>query len=76
VPTRLTKWGNSLGLRVPRNVAEAANLQVGDQMYVRLLDSGDILVRAVKPRGTAPGYAVTDDDRAQIPTKQKVEEEW
>lgn len=76
MPTRLTKWGNSLGLRVPKSVAECANLQAGDQMYIRLLDSGDILVRAVKPRAAAEGYAVTDEDRSGIPARREVEEEW
>lgn len=45
---RLTKWGNSTGLRLPASVMEAAGLQAGDYVYIRLLDTGDIRVRPVK----------------------------
>jgi antitoxin MazE len=42
---RLTRWGHSIGLRLPCEVAQAAGLKPGDYVYVRLLDSGDIRVR-------------------------------
>lgn len=42
---RLTRWGNSTGLRLPVAVLEAAGLRSGDYVHVRLLDSGDIRVR-------------------------------
>ena len=42
---RLTRWGNSTGLRLAATVMEAAGLKVGDFVQVRLLDSGDIRVR-------------------------------
>lgn len=45
---RLTRWGHSLGLRLPCEVAQAAGLKPGDYVYVRLLDSGDIRVRPAK----------------------------
>ena len=45
---KLTKWGNSTGLRLPASVMEAAGLEAGDYVYVRLLDTGDIRVRPVK----------------------------
>ncbi|MGJ7610689.1 MULTISPECIES: AbrB/MazE/SpoVT family DNA-binding domain-containing protein [unclassified Variovorax] len=45
---RLGKWGNSTGLRLPASVMEAAGLEAGDYVYVRLLDTGDIRVRPVK----------------------------
>ena len=43
--TMLSRWGNSLGLRLPKYVTERAALQAGDHVHVRLLDSGEILVR-------------------------------
>ena len=43
--TMLSRWGNSLGLRLPKYVTERAALQSGDHVHVRLLDSGEILVR-------------------------------
>ena len=45
---KLTRWGNSIGIRIPAHVLGAAGLKVGDQVYVRLMDSGDIRVRPVK----------------------------
>ena len=45
---RLTRWGNSTGLRISVTVMEAAGLKVGDYVDVRLLDSGDIRVRSCK----------------------------
>jgi antitoxin MazE len=45
---RLTRWGNSTGVRLPAAVIEAAGLKVGDYCYVRLLDSGDIRIRPVR----------------------------
>lgn len=46
----VSAWGNSLGLRLPKYVTERAAIRAGDQVYVRLLDSGEILVRVVKAR--------------------------
>lgn len=36
---RLSRWGNSTGLRLPAAVMEAAGLKAGDYAYARLLDS-------------------------------------
>ena len=45
---RLTKWGNSTGLRIGAELMTAAGLKPGDFVHVRLLDSGDIRVRPCK----------------------------
>jgi len=45
---RLTRWGNSAGIRISAAVMESAGLEVGDYVDVRLLDSGDIRVRSCK----------------------------
>ena len=45
---RLSRWGNSTGLRLPSAIMEAAGLKAGDYVFVRLLDSGDIRVRPTK----------------------------
>ena len=56
MPTKLCRWGNSLGLRIPRTIADVARLKAGDQLVIRLLDSGDILVRAANPNAVdGPG---------------------
>lgn len=69
MPTKLSRWGNSAGLRLPRHVLECAGLQIGDEVYVRALDSGDVLVRAAKPRetpGGSVGGAVVEKTDEQI----------
>lgn len=50
---KLTRWGNSTGLRIPAEVLAAAGLKAGAHVYVRLLDSGDIRVRPVEDRKTS-----------------------
>jgi antitoxin MazE len=47
---RLTRWGNSTGIRISAAILEAANLGPGDYCQVRLLDSGDIRVRPIRQR--------------------------
>lgn len=42
--TKICKWGNSLGLRLPAPVALAAGFKNGTQVGVRLLDNGSLLV--------------------------------
>lgn len=56
---KITRWGHSIGLRLPCEVAQAAGLKPGDYVYVRLLDSGDIRVRPVK--NVQPAHAVVAD---------------
>ena len=75
MPTKLARWGNSLGLRIGRQIAECASLKVGDQMYVRVLDSGDILVRAVRPRAIPAGYKVPGGNESEGPVREQSEEE-
>ena len=68
---RLSRWGNSTGLRLPAAVMEAAGLKVGDYVFVRLLDSGDIRVRPTKlsiPAGVDGGGAA--------PAKSPADDPW
>ena len=57
MPTKLCRWGNSLGLRVSSYIVDCAHLKAGDLMEVRLLDNGDVLVRPVKRRNGGGGVA-------------------
>ena len=45
--TQLLKWGNSLALRIPKPVAEAAELCVGDTLDLDV--DGPGTVRVLKP---------------------------
>lgn len=49
--TKIQKWGNSQGLRFPRNLLNEAQMNVGDEVKV-LIRKGQIIVEPVtKVRG-------------------------
>jgi antitoxin MazE len=77
---RLTRWGHSLGLRLPCEVAQAAGLKPGDYVYVRLLDSGDIRVRPVKNVQPAHSPTAADGDmgtaETTLPAAAAKETQW
>ena len=37
---RVTKWGNSLGIRLPKKVVEAMNLEAGDHLAIATAGEG------------------------------------
>jgi antitoxin MazE len=45
---RLTRWGNSCGLRLGMGVLEAAGLKIGDYVSIRTMDSGDVRIRPAR----------------------------
>ena len=69
---KLTRWGNSVGMRIPAQILAAAGLTVSDHVYVRLMDSGDIRVRPVKGRQHA-GSELAKTTAMPEPTEL---EEW
>jgi antitoxin MazE len=67
---KLTRWGNSVGIRIPAQVLGGAGLKPGDHVHVRLMDSGDIRVRPVKGRQQAESVvaktaAMTEPDEPE-----------
>lgn len=42
--SKICKWGNSLGLRLPAPIAQVAGLKNGSLVSVRLLDNGAVLI--------------------------------
>ena len=46
--TRIAKWGNSLGLRLPKSVAREAQLDEGDTVDVSV-KNGAIVIRPSRP---------------------------
>lgn len=68
---KLTRWGNSVGIRIPAHVLGAAGLKSGDHVHVRLMDSGDIRLRPVKHIQPA------DQNLNELEHPNlKIEEEW
>ena len=47
--TKVQKWGNSLGLRIPKSFATEALVEAGGRVDLTVKD-GSLLVRPVRPR--------------------------
>jgi antitoxin MazE len=45
----IARWGNSLGLRIPRHVAEQAGLRVGARVEIAA-EEGRVVISAARPR--------------------------
>ena len=48
--TRIQKWGNSLGVRIPRAVAADVRLKVGSAVCVSAEDDAIVIRPVVRPR--------------------------
>lgn len=46
MPTKIQRWGNSQGLRIPKEVLAEARIDVGDEVEVRAVD-GKLVVTPV-----------------------------
>ncbi len=49
--TALDRWGNSLGVRLPKAIAESAGLREGDRVEISFEDSA-VVIRPAKPHYT------------------------
>jgi antitoxin MazE len=49
---QLRKWGNSLAVRIPKPVIDAAKLNPGDHLEVSVKAPGVVQIRAVKAEPT------------------------
>jgi antitoxin MazE len=49
---QISKWGNSLGLRVPKDVAAQAGLTEGTRVDVEARDDGSVVIRKARKRYT------------------------
>lgn len=47
---QITKWGNSLGFRIPRGIADSLEIQVGDTLELTPADGGLLLRKAPSRR--------------------------
>ncbi len=48
IGTVLDRWGNSLGVRVPKAIAESAGLREGDRVEISFEDAA-VVIRPAKP---------------------------
>jgi antitoxin MazE len=68
--TSIAKWGNSLAVRLPRQVAEAANLQEGAEVEITL-DDGKLMIVPQRPR-----YQLSELLAGYKPKHRHAEQEW
>ena len=47
---KIAKWGNSYGIRIPKDVLRALNLQEGDEVEVKRTSEGDLEISRAKRR--------------------------
>jgi antitoxin component of MazEF toxin-antitoxin module len=71
MPTKLCRWGHSLGLRIPYVIAQAAGLKAGSYLEVRLLDCGEIRLRPVGHIATVDASAGKEIVVATAPRESK-----
>jgi antitoxin MazE len=68
--TQVSRWGNSLGLRLPKSVAQEAQLGEGDTVDVSV-DNGSIVIRPSRPR-----YSLDELVRRITPKNRHAETDW
>lgn len=68
--TQIAKWGNSLGLRLPKAIAQEAHFEEGDTVEVSVQD-GAILIRPARP-----SYSLEDLVSKITPKNRHDETDW
>ena len=74
---QVSKWGNSLAIRLPSAVVKALNLKAGDDIEIRALDAGVVgvlrneereaaILRLRSLRGSLPLDYKFDRDEANV----------
>ncbi|CAN5701081.1 AbrB/MazE/SpoVT family DNA-binding domain-containing protein [soil metagenome] len=71
--TKIQRWGNSQGIRLPKDVLQDARLAVGDAVHVSVVDGSIVLTRAQPARGRVSLAALV----AAIPAGERaIEVDW
>jgi mRNA interferase MazF len=71
--TRIQKWGNSQGLRIPKQILEDAHISVGDDVDVAARDGLIVVAPARRVRGKRSLQELV----SRIPRNYKAEEtDW
>ena len=47
---RLSKWGNSYGIRIPKGLIRSANLAEGDVFSITTPETGTFVLKQTRPR--------------------------
>lgn len=66
----LARWGNSLGLRIPKDVADQAGLRAGSRVEIAAED-GRVVISAARPR-----YVLADLLKDMTPEAMREAFDW
>lgn len=69
--TKIQRWGNSLGLRIPKSFAAEAQVEAGSVVEISVED-GALIVRSV----SAPSYRLEDLLSGVTSSNQHEETDW
>ena len=69
---RISRWGNSFGVRLSKDLMNQTGLKEGDELYPRLLNSGEVRLR---PSVLRPANSTGPEDQPLV-RKTKVEDKW
>jgi hypothetical protein len=73
----LTRWGHSNGgIRIPQAILTAGGLRVGDDLSVRLLDNGSILLTPRKGPIAVSGNQTVRVAPAKPATQEEMLAKW
>ena len=66
----ISKWGNSLGFRIPRGIADSMDIQAGDTLEITPAEGGLLLKKA---KNTGKRYALADILDSFVPSSVHAE---
>lgn len=69
---KISKWGNSQGLRVPKDIMESLQLHIGDNVNITIVD-GKAIIEPIKQN--IPKYDL-NELVSKVPQDYKVNEEF
>jgi antitoxin ChpS len=68
---QLTKWGNSLGLRVPKVIAERLRLSEGSRVELETDEAGRIIMTPARRRYTLDDLLAQCDPQAPVAEEER-----
>ena len=73
---KINKWGNSLGIRIPKKIAEEANLTAGKELVMSLDKKGHLILKEKLTLDDLIEGATPENRHDQIITDEVGKEKW
>jgi antitoxin MazE len=71
--SKIQKWGNSQGIRIPKNLLESSNIRVGEEVDITVVEGKIIVEPTNKIRGK---YQIRDLANRMPKDYEPKEEDW